>query len=73
LAEKDLEIRGPGEIYGAEQSGYLSSLRLAKLSDYAIIDSTKKWASEIINKDPELAKYPLLRKKLENINNVHLE
>lgn len=73
LAEKDLEIRGPGEIYGAEQSGYLSSLRLAKLSDYAIIDNTKKWAEEIIKKDPELAKYPLLRKKLENINNVHLE
>ena len=36
LAEKDLELRGPGEVYGTAQSG-LANLRLAKMTDFEII------------------------------------
>ena len=67
LAEKDLEIRGPGEIYGLRQSGFLSELKLARLSDYAIIKQSKNTAKEILTNDPDLTKYTLLKEKLENI------
>lgn len=75
LAEKDLEIRGPGEIYGEKQSGFLSSLRVAKLTDYAIIEIAKKWADKMIEDDPELEKHNLLKQKLAILDEkiIHLE
>ena len=36
LAEKDLELRGAGEVYGTRQSG-LPDLKIAKLTDVEII------------------------------------
>jgi len=41
LAEEDLKIRGPGDIYGTKQHGYLD-LKIASLSDYSLIEKTKK-------------------------------
>jgi len=70
LAEKDLEIRGPGEIYSSnksnsiQQSGYLSFLKIARLTDYSIIQSTRNWAIKIINQDPKLESYPELKNKM---------
>jgi ATP-dependent DNA helicase RecG len=46
LAEKDLEIRGPGEVYGTEQSGEMN-LRLAKLTDTELIKKTREAAKNI--------------------------
>jgi len=70
LAEKDLAFRGPGEIYGYKQSGF-PELKIAKLTDYAIIKNTKEAAQKLY---PELNKYPLLRQKLALFSqNVHLE
>lgn len=54
LAEKDLEIRGPGEVYGTEQSG-LQELRLAKLTDTPLIAQARDLAHEIA---PRLAEFP---------------
>lgn len=54
IAEKDLEIRGPGEIEGTKQSGTLN-FRLADIvKDRPILDAAKKTAEEIIENDPEL-------------------
>lgn len=54
IAEKDLELRGPGEIEGTKQSGALN-FRLADIvKDRPILDAAKKTAEEIIDKDPEL-------------------
>ena len=54
IAEKDLELRGPGEIEGTRQSGALN-FRLADIvKDRPILDTAKKTAEEIIEKDPEL-------------------
>jgi len=47
LAEKDLENRGPGEVYGTAQSG-LKDLRLARLTDYDIIKKARQAAQEIM-------------------------
>ncbi|HEV7620710.1 MAG TPA: ATP-dependent DNA helicase RecG [Flavisolibacter sp.] len=54
IAEKDLELRGPGEIEGTKQSGVLN-FRLADLvKDKAILEAAKNYAEEIIEKDPDL-------------------
>lgn len=54
IAEKDLELRGPGDIEGTRQSGVLN-FRLASLvNDKAILDAAKKLAEEMVEKDPEL-------------------
>ncbi len=74
LAEKDLQIRGPGEIYGVKQSGFLSYLKLAKLTDYEIIKEAKNWAIRIIAQDPDLIKHSQLKEKLIEFNKtIHLE
>jgi ATP-dependent DNA helicase RecG len=56
LAEKDLEVRGPGEVYGTEQSGEIG-LRLAKLTDRELIKKAReaaKIAMENIKDSPKL-------------------
>jgi len=47
LAEKDLETRGPGEVYGKKQSGGMK-LKIAKLSDKALIQKARKAAQLVI-------------------------
>lgn len=73
LAEKDLEIRGPGEIYGVRQSG-MPDLKIASLTDLIMIKRTKKAAEEILQKDFELKNYPVLHEKLKEFETkIHLE
>jgi ATP-dependent DNA helicase RecG len=73
LAEKDLEIRGPGEIFGKSQWG-IPDLTMDSLKDIFLVEKTREAAKEILTKDPELKKYPLLREKLEEFQQrVHLE
>ena len=54
IAEKDLELRGPGEIEGTKQSGVLN-FRLADLvKDKQILEVAKQIAEQLVEKDPEL-------------------
>ncbi|MDD2647088.1 MAG: ATP-dependent DNA helicase RecG [Patescibacteria group bacterium] len=74
LAEKDLELRGPGEIFGTEQSGYLESLKIAKLTDSAIVKEAQEAADKILSGGSQLRKYPGLYKKIQHIQqSIHLE
>ena len=55
IAEKDLELRGPGEIEGTRQSGALN-LKLADLvADRELLELAGSEAAEIIEKDPGLS------------------
>lgn len=54
IAEKDLELRGPGEIEGTRQSGTLNFKLADIVKDKAILDAAKKIAEQIIEDDPEL-------------------
>lgn len=47
LAEIDLKLRGPGELYGTKQSG-LPTLKLADLTDSGMVIQTRKAAEEIV-------------------------
>jgi len=74
LAEQDLKFRGPGEVYGSRQSGFLPNLRIARLTDYGLIKTTRLEAENLLKDSPELAKYPILKRKMANFTeSVHLE
>ena len=63
IAEKDLQLRGPGEIEGTRQSGALN-FRLADLvKDKPILDAAKDFAEKLIETDPELESAENLRLK----------
>jgi len=61
LAEIDLKLRGPGEIYGTSQHGTIQ-LKVASFSDFDLIEKTKKEAEKIFTK---ISQYPILAKKIE--------
>jgi ATP-dependent DNA helicase RecG len=74
LAEKDLEMRGPGEIFGTKQSGFIETFKIAKLTDTNIIKEAQEAAIRILKEDPELKNYPLLYKKVEVLSKlIHLD
>jgi len=54
LAERDLELRGPGEFFGTRQSG-LPDLKMAKLSDTRLLEMARREAIIIFEKDPGLS------------------
>jgi len=74
LAEKDLEMRGPGQVFGVKQSGFLTDLKIAKLSDAEIVRQARQAAQQILDEDPELKQYPLLKNKIDESPQItHLE
>ena len=55
IAEKDLEIRGPGDIEGTKQSGVLDFKLANIVNDKALLEEAKDIAEKIIENDPELS------------------
>jgi len=73
LAEKDLEIRGPGSFIGTRQWG-IPDLMMNSLTDIKLVERTREAAKNILLEDPNLKKYPLIEKRLEKFRaNIHLE
>ncbi len=68
LAQKDMELRGPGAIYGTRQHGLLD-LRLADLSDTKFIAHVRQAAKDFLEKD-SMKKYPLLLDKVNRLRSV---
>ncbi|MEO6845519.1 MAG: ATP-dependent DNA helicase RecG [Ginsengibacter sp.] len=56
IAEKDLEIRGPGDIEGTRQSGLLNFKLANILEDRKILDAARITAEKIIGEDATLSK-----------------
>jgi ATP-dependent DNA helicase RecG len=56
LAEVDLKLRGPGEIYGRSQHGALN-LQIATLGDTKLIKRAQDSAKKFIESGEELVKY----------------
>jgi len=68
LAEYDLQVRGPGAVYGTSQSGMMN-LKLATMKDNDIIKLARDVARGM-----DFGKYPSLKKKVgEWEKSVHLE
>jgi ATP-dependent DNA helicase RecG len=67
IAEKDMEIRGPGDIAGTRQSGLLDFKLADIVRDREILQLAVQEAQEILNMDPELdlPENNLLRQQLK--------
>lgn len=72
LSEIDLDLRGPGQIYGLRQSG-IPDLKMASLSDSFTIAKAREAAEQIIQSDPQLQNHPLLAEKLNQLENVYIK
>ena len=55
IAEVDLKLRGPGDIFGTKQSGLPDLKYVDIVNDSEIIINSKKIAFELIKKDPSLS------------------
>src|SRR4029078_11864232 len=53
-AEKDLELRGPGDIEGTRQSGELNFKLASIVKDRSILETAKNVAIKILDEDPDL-------------------
>jgi len=69
LAELDLELRGPGAIYGTLQHGQLD-LRIAKLTDTKLIAAARRAAQELLDSGEDLLQYKQLMQHVNRFRAV---
>jgi ATP-dependent DNA helicase RecG len=67
LAERDLEIRGSGEVFGDRQSGF-SDLKLGRIPrDENLVMLARAFAESLLDADPDLARAGELREEVEDL------
>lgn len=69
LAELDLELRGPGAIYGTVQHGVLD-LRIASLRDTKLIAAARSAAQDFLDRKEKLNNYPHLASRVKALRAV---
>jgi ATP-dependent DNA helicase RecG len=69
LAELDLQMRGPGAIYGASQHGELD-LRVATLTDVGLISKARASAVKLIDHHEDLLQYTQLMSQVTRLRAV---
>lgn len=68
IAEMDLKIRGPGQIFGTRQAG-CPEFRFADLTrDVDLVRSARDEAAELLDRDPNLERHEVLRRRVESVN-----
>jgi ATP-dependent DNA helicase RecG len=55
IAEKDLELRGPGDIEGTRQSGALNFKLASIVQDRQVLEIAREMAERLLDADPDLA------------------
>lgn len=55
IADEDLKMRGPGDFFGSRQHG-LPEMKIAMLTDTALLNEANRFAREIITDDPDFIK-----------------
>ncbi len=67
LAEKDLEIRGAGEVFGGRQAGF-TDLKLGRIPrDEPVVTEARRVAEEVLDADPTLADHRQLAEEVEDL------
>lgn len=65
LAERDLELRGPGDFIGTRQSGLPEMQWLEGVFDTRLLNRARLAAEELLHDDPNLEKHPQLRDRFQ--------
>ena len=68
LAELDLKLRGPGQMYGTLQHG-IPQLKVANFSDFELIQKTRLEAEKLF---PKIDEFPKLKEKIEDSNSKQI-
>lgn len=66
LAEYDLEFRGAGSLTGTQQWG-ISDVGMEALKNIKMVEAARSEAEKLVAKNFELADYPLLRERVQEI------
>ncbi len=67
LAERDLEIRGAGEVFGERQAGF-TDLKLGRIPrDEPVVLEARRVAEEMLDADPGLARHRQLAEEVEDL------
>lgn len=72
LAERDLELRGSGELYGGRQWG-ITDVGMEALRNLKMVEAARNEARTLIETDPELTNTPLLKDAVREHESVHFE
>jgi ATP-dependent DNA helicase RecG len=64
IAEKDLELRGPGDIEGTRQSGMLNFKLASIVQDRGLLENARAAAEKLLESDPDLSSAANLQLKL---------
>ena len=73
LAEKDLQIRGPGDFAGIRQWG-MPDFAMRQLTNLQLVQEAREAAEAILSKDISLQSHPALAKRVEELREkLHLE
>lgn len=73
LAEKDLTLRGAGELYGGRQWG-VSDIGMEAIKNIKMVEAARIEARHIVETDPTLSKYPELKTRAEaRAESLHFE
>ena len=66
LAELDLQMRGPGEVYGVKQSG-IPDLKIASFTNLELLTKVRSYAQRLIDEDFHLSAYVGLSQKIAEL------
>lgn len=73
LAEKDLDLRGPGNVFGTDQSGF-GQFMYGSFSDMDLIVDAREDVRELLERDPDMKTAPLVKRELKRyIKTIHFE
>ena len=73
LAEKDLELRGPGQFFGDVQTG-LPDIAMDALRNPELVRGSRAAALKVLQENPTLTNYPALKSKIAAFQKkVHME
>ncbi|MFQ5960118.1 MAG: ATP-dependent DNA helicase RecG [Candidatus Methylomirabilales bacterium] len=60
IAERDLELRGPGEFFGTRQAGFPDLDMAHLLRDVQLLEVARREAFSLLEEDSDLTRHPLL-------------
>ena len=73
LAERDLQLRGPGDFSGNKQWG-LPDFAMENLANLPLVEETRDAAEKLLSKDLTLKNHPQLKKRVQELREkLHLE